>query len=107
MPTIDFHEDEISKLFIKDMTTNREELIVEFKQHLIQYLNLLDMTPEDIKNDIPLFGEELGLDSIDSVELIVLLDREYGIKIKNPTEGRQILVDVNTIVDYIEANRTK
>ena len=53
------------------------------------------------------FGGDLGLDSIDSVELIVLLDREYGIKIKNPTEGRQILVDVNTIVDYIIENRTK
>ena len=89
------------------MTTNREELSVEFKEHLIKYLNLLDLTPADIQNDVPLFGEELGLDSIDSVELIVLLDREYGIKIKNPTEGRQILVDVNTIVDYIIANRTK
>lgn len=89
------------------MTTDREALIVEFKEHLIKYLNLLDLTPADIKNDVPLFGEELGLDSIDSVELIVLLDREYGIKIKNPTEGRQILVDVNTIVDYIIANRTK
>jgi acyl carrier protein len=89
------------------MTTNREELIVEFKEHLIKYLNLLDLTPSDIKDDEVLFGGELGLDSIDSVELIVLLDREYGIKIKNPTEGRQILVDVNTIVDYISANRTK
>jgi acyl carrier protein len=67
----------------------------------------LDLSPNDIKNDVPLFGDELGLDSIDSVELIVLLDREYGIKIKNPTEGRQILVDINTIVDYIIANRTK
>ena len=89
------------------MTTNREELIVEFKEHLIKCLNLLDLTPADIKNDEVLFGGDLGLDSIDSVELIVLLDREYGIKIKNPTEGRQILVDVNTIVDYIVANRTK
>jgi len=89
------------------MTTNREELIVEFKEHLIKYLNLLDLTPDGIKNDEVLFGGDLGLDSIDSVELIVLLDREYGIKIKNPTEGRQILVDVNTIVDYIIANRTK
>lgn len=89
------------------MTTNRDELVLEFKQHLIQYLNLLDLTPEDIANDAVLFGGDLGLDSIDSVELIVLLDREYGIKIKNPTEGRQILVDVNTIVDYITANRTK
>ncbi|MDR0801490.1 phosphopantetheine-binding protein [Fluviicola sp.] len=89
------------------MTTNREELITEFKEHLIKYLNLLDLTPSDIKNDEVLFGGELGLDSIDSVELIVLLDREYGIRIKNPTEGRQILVDVNTITDYIIANRTK
>jgi acyl carrier protein len=89
------------------MTENREELIFEFKEHLIKYLNLLDLSPNDIKNDVPLFGDELGLDSIDSVELIVLLDREYGIKIKNPTEGRQILVDINTIVDYIIANRTK
>ena len=68
---------------------------------------MLDTTPEAIKNDESLFGGDLGLDSIDSVELIVLLDREYGIKIKNPADGRQILVDVNTIVDYIEANRTK
>lgn len=89
------------------MTTDRDTLILEFKEHLIKYLNLLDFTPEQIKNDVPLFGDDLGLDSIDSVELIVLLDREYGIKIKNPTEGRQILVDVNTIVDYIIANRTK
>ena len=85
----------------------REEVIVEFKNHLIQYLNLLDTTPEQINNEEPLFGGDLGLDSIDSVELIVLLDREYGIKIKNPTEGRQILVDVNTIVDYMIASRTK
>lgn len=85
----------------------REELILEFKEHLISYLNLLEITPEQIKNDEPLFGGELGLDSIDSVELIVLLDREYGIKIKNPADGRQILVDVNTVVDYISENRTK
>ncbi len=84
-----------------------ESLKLEFKKHLIKYLNLLETTPEQIQNDEPLFGGDLGLDSIDSVELIVLLDREYGIKIKNPTEGRQILIDVNTVVSYIEANRTK
>ena len=86
---------------------SNDTLKIEFKEHLIKYLNLLDTTPDNIKDDEPLFGGDLGLDSIDSVELIVLLDREYGIKIKNPTEGRQILVDVNTIVDYIVANRTK
>lgn len=89
------------------MEQSREALTLEFKEHLITYLNLLDVKAEEIKDDEPLFGGDLGLDSIDSVELIVLLDREYGIKIKNPTEGRQILVDVNTIVDYIIANRTK
>lgn len=87
------------------MSESREELKLELKNHIIQYLNLLDIKPEDIKDDTPLFGPDLGLDSIDSVEMIVLLDREYGIKIENPTEGRQILVDVNTIVDYIEKNR--
>jgi acyl carrier protein len=86
---------------------SNDSLKTEFKVHLIKYLNLLDKNPQDIKDDEPLFGGDLGLDSIDSVELIVLLDREYGIKIKNPTEGRQILIDVNTIVSYIESNRTK
>jgi acyl carrier protein len=86
---------------------NNETLKLEFKEHLIKYLNLLEVKPEDIKDDEALFGGDLGLDSIDSVELIVLLDREYGIKIKNPTEGRQILIDVNTIVDYIVVHRTK
>lgn len=87
------------------MSQTREELALELKKHIVEYLNLLDIKPEDIKDDEQLFGPDLGLDSIDSVELIVLLDREYGIKINNPTEGRTILVDVNTIVDYILKNR--
>ena len=87
------------------MSQSREELTLELKKHIVEYLNLLDIKPEEIQNDTPLFGPDLGLDSIDSVELIVLLDREYGVKINNPTEGRTILVDVNTIVDYILANR--
>ncbi|MDX2361723.1 MAG: phosphopantetheine-binding protein [Crocinitomicaceae bacterium] len=87
------------------MSQSKEELALELKKHIVEYLNLLEIKPEEIKGDEPLFGPELGLDSIDSVEMIVLLDREYGIKITNPTEGRTILVDVNTIVDYIIANR--
>jgi acyl carrier protein len=83
------------------MEKSREELAVEVKQHIVTYLNLLDIKPEDIKNDTILFGDELGLDSIDSVELIVMLDREYGVKIKNPTEGRTILVNVDSILDEI------
>lgn len=84
-----------------------QELKQELKIKIIEFLNLIDVKPEDIKDDQPLFGEGLGLDSIDSIELIVLLDRTYGIKIKDPKEGRKILVDINTMVDYIVKNRTK
>ena len=84
-----------------------EELKHTLKEQIIKYLNLLEKTPADIKDDQVLFGEELGLDSIDSVELIVLLEREYGIKIKDPKEGRKVLLDVNTMADYIVTNRTR
>ena len=80
----------------------------QLKKQIITFLNLTDMVPDDIKDNVPLFGENgLGLDSIDSLELIVLLHREYGIAIKDPKEGRKILVDINTMVAYIENNRTK
>jgi acyl carrier protein len=82
------------------------ELKQTLKKQIIEFLNL-SVKPEDIKDDEPLFGEGLGLDSIDSIELIVLLSREYGINIQDPKEGRKILVDINTMVDYIEKNRTK
>ena len=87
------------------MTT--EELKLQVKKQIVQFLNLMTVKPEDIKDDEQLFGEGLGLDSIDSIELIVLLSREYGITIQDPKEGRKILVDVNTMVDYIEKHRTK
>ena len=85
------------------------QLRLRLKEQIIEFLNLTSLTPDKIKDDQPLFGdgEGLGLDSIDSLELIVLLNREYGIVIKDPKEGRKILVDVNTMVAYIEKNRTK
>lgn len=84
------------------------ELKQQLKTQIITFLNLTSMVPDDIKDDDPLFGDNgLGLDSIDSLELIVLLHREYGIAIKDPKEGRKILVDINTMVDYIEKKRTK
>ncbi|MBC8033789.1 MAG: acyl carrier protein [Chitinophagaceae bacterium] len=79
----------------------------QVKKQIIEFLNLISVTPEDIRDDEPLFGGGLGLDSIDSIELVVLLGREYGIVIQDPKEGRKILVDVNTMVSYIEKNRTK
>ncbi|MBS1531220.1 MAG: acyl carrier protein [Bacteroidetes bacterium] len=83
------------------------ELKEKLKSQIILFLNLTDLTPADIKDDEPLFGDGLGLDSIDSLELIVLLKREYGIDIKDPKVGRKVLVDVNTMAEYIEKNRTK
>jgi acyl carrier protein len=82
-------------------------LKAQLKEQIVKFLNLISVKPEDIKDDEPLFGEGLGLDSIDSIELIVLLSREYGVEIKDPKEGRKILVDVNTMVAYIEKHRTK
>ncbi len=79
----------------------------QLKVQIIEFLNLVTVKPEDIRDDEPLFGEGLGLDSIDSIELIVLLGREYGIDIKDPKEGRKVLVDINTMAAYIEEHRTK
>ena len=85
----------------------KEQLKQQLKKQIIEFLNLTNLKPDDIKDDELIFGEGLGLDSIDSLELIVLLKREYGIIIQDPKEGRKVLVDVNTMVDYIEKNRTK
>lgn len=83
------------------------QLKAQLKKQIVQFLNLINVQPEDIKDDEPLFGTGLGLDSIDSIELIVLLNREYGITIQDPKEGRKVLVDINTMAAYIEQHRTK
>lgn len=85
----------------------KEALKQQLKAQIIQFLNLTELTPEAIKDDEPLFGDGLGLDSIDSLELIVLLKKEYGINIQDPKQGRKILVDVNTMADYITEHSTK
>lgn len=84
-----------------------ETLINELKSKIIEILNLEDITVEDIKNDDPLFRDGLGLDSIDALELIVLLDKDYGIKITDPNEGKTIFQSVEVMADYINTNRTK
>jgi acyl carrier protein len=81
------------------------ELRQQLKSQIIKFLNLTDLKPEDIKDNEPLFGDGLGLDSIDSLELIVLLKKEYGIDIRDPREGRKVLIDVATMADYIEAHK--
>lgn len=84
-----------------------DNLVQQLKTQIIEALNLEDMTPEDIDTEAPLFGEGLGLDSIDALELIVLMEREYGIKLSNPAEGKQIFSSVATIADYVSKNRKK
>lgn len=84
-----------------------EQLILEVKEKVIKAVNLVDMNPEDIDEQAPIFGEGLGLDSIDALEFILLLERDYGIKLKNPAEGKQIFKSIATMADYIEKNRTK
>jgi len=83
------------------------ELKEKLKSQIILFLNLTDLTPADIKDNEPLFGDGLGLDSIDSLELIVLLKREYGVNIQDPKIGRKVLVDINTMAAYIEEHKSK
>lgn len=85
----------------------REEIETKLKETVVSALDLEDLTPADIETDVPLFGEGLGLDSIDALELIVILDKFYGIKLANPAEGKAIFKNINTIADYIAKNRTK
>jgi acyl carrier protein len=84
-----------------------DELIPNLKQQIIEALNLEDVRPEDIADDAPLFGDGLGLDSIDALELIVLLEKHYGIKLKDPAQGREIFRSVQVMAEYIRAHRTK
>jgi len=84
-----------------------EELILELKNEIINVLNLEGVKPEDIATDDELFGGGLGLDSIDALELIVLLEKNYGIKLKDPAQGREIFRSVRTMAEFIQANRTK
>ncbi len=85
-----------------------EDLIKELKEEIIKTLNLEEMTPEDIDENDALFGDEgLALDSIDALELIVLLEKKYGIKLANPAAGKEIFKSVATIADYVSKNRKK
>ena len=85
-----------------------EELILELKQQIIEALNLEEMTPDEIDTDAPLFGNDgLGLDSIDALELIVLMEKRYGIKLASPAEGKAIFQSVRTIAEYVNENRKK
>lgn len=84
-----------------------EALKLELKENIIEQLNLEDFSVTDIADDDALFGDGLGLDSIDALELIVMLDKNYGIKLTDPTEGKEIFKSIEVLATYITANRTK
>lgn len=80
--------------------------VQKLKAQIIEALNLEELTPEDIKDDAPLFGKEgLGLDSIDALELIVMLERNYGIKLTDPAQAKGIMTSVNSIAEFIESKK--
>ncbi|MBN8861451.1 MAG: acyl carrier protein [Sphingobacteriales bacterium] len=84
-----------------------EKLMADLKKQIIAQLNLKDLKPEDIGDDQPLFVEGLGLDSIDALELIVLLQQEYKIKLANAEEGQSVFRSVRTMAQYITDHQGK
>jgi acyl carrier protein len=82
-----------------------EQLTLNLKKQIIEVLNLKHLRPADIISDQPLFGDGLGLDSIDALELIVLLQQQYNIRLADPQEGPKIFKSVNTIAEYIQAHQ--
>ena len=84
-----------------------QDLKYELKQHIIEELNLQDIKPEDIIDDAPLFGDGLGLDSIDALEFVVLLEKYYEVKILDETVGRKVLSSINTMVEFIQEENPK
>ena len=85
-----------------------EQLINDLKLQIKEALNLEELSIEDFDENAPLFGEEgIGLDSIDILEIIVLLEKNYGIRLANPKEGKAIFHSIRTIAEYVQANRKK
>jgi acyl carrier protein len=81
------------------------QLIEKLKDEIIEVLNLEDVGPDEIEPQAPLFGDGLGLDSIDALELIVLLEKNYGIKIDDPKKGKDVFYSVQSMAEFIEKNR--
>ena len=84
-----------------------DKLKAQLKEQILEALALDEMKPEEIDDNAPLFGEGLGLDSIDALELIVLMEKQYGIKLSNPAEGKEVFKSINVMAEYIAKNRTR
>ena len=84
-----------------------EQLIEELKKKIIVTLKLSDIEPDEIDNDEPLVGEGLGLDSIDTLELLVLMEKDYGVTVPDITVGRQVFSSMRSMAAYVDKNRKK
>lgn len=83
------------------MAEVNSELIEKLKQLIITRLKLADMTPEMIETDAPLFGEGLGLDSIDALELVLGLEKEFGVVIPDAEVGKKVFQSVRTMAQHV------
>jgi acyl carrier protein len=82
-----------------------DKLISDLKKQIVEQLNLQDIKPEDIGDDEPLFGAGLGLDSLDVLELIVLLKQQYKVKVASAEEGPTVFRSVKSMAEYITNNQ--
>ena len=80
------------------------ELKADIKKMIVDTLNMQDITPEEIEDNLPLFGGEntLGLDSIDAIELVMAVQREFKVRIDDQNLAREVLKEVNSIAEFIE-----
>jgi acyl carrier protein len=84
-----------------------QDLKYQLKQQIIEELKLEDLKPEDIKDDAPLFGDGLGLDSIDALELVVLLEKYHGVKITDEETGKKALASIDSMAQFIMEEKAR
>lgn len=104
---LEFNFSLAESLNLNNFILTMEDLKYELKKQIIEELNLTDITPEEIIDDAPLFGDGLGLDSIDALELVVLLEKKHGVKITNEAVGKKALASINTMAEFISEENAK